>query len=350
MASATPTKACVPCRARKTKCDATTAGLPCSGCVSRNCAEKCVAATRKRRRRPGEPAENVSPPTPASHCLDLNPTTATPRSQRLRTTSLAWDHSPDSPSRQALAPDSIDKRQSQTQLHYYHILKEAVDDGALDDQNDKTGTPFDPDDDDQPWHGVPQLDDIDKEYLNKKKVFDLPTKRYLAVFITSYFTTLEPYAPIIDKGDFIHNFESGTCSLFLLYAILAASSLYVPHETIEECGFAERAEAQATFASRATLLYDFQVESNALDFLQGSLLMTKVLLEHPTDKDFNYWFYNALRLATKLGLYSRLNRNCKPDADHGLYSRIAWALYCRHQYTGEFCRVLPKIRPSIFSS
>ncbi len=91
----------------------------------------------------------------------------------------------------------------------------------------------------------------------------------------------------------------------MLYAILAASSLYVPHETIEECGFAERAEAQATFASRATLLYDFQVESNALDFLQGSLLMTKVLLEHPTDKDFNYWFYNALRLATKLGLYSR---------------------------------------------
>lgn len=91
----------------------------------------------------------------------------------------------------------------------------------------------------------------------------------------------------------------------MLYAILAASSLYVPHATIQECGFADRAEAQATFASRATLLYDFQVESDALAFLQGSLLMTRVLLEHPTDKDSNYWFYNALRLATKLGLYSQ---------------------------------------------
>ncbi len=94
-------------------------------------------------------------------------------------TSLAWEHSPDSASRPALTPDSIDKRQSQTQLHYFHILKEAVDDGALNDQNDKTGTPFDPDDDDQPWHGAPQLDDVDKEYLNKKRVFDLPPKRCL---------------------------------------------------------------------------------------------------------------------------------------------------------------------------
>lgn len=98
----------------------------------------------------------------------------------MRATSLAWSHSPDSPSRQAPTPDSIEKRQSQTQLHYYHILKEAVDDGALDDHNDKTGTPFDPDDDDQPSDGVvPRLDDIDKEYLDKKKVFDLPGKRCL---------------------------------------------------------------------------------------------------------------------------------------------------------------------------
>lgn len=52
--AATPmstTKACVPCRARKTKCDAASVGLPCSGCVSRNCTEQCVISARKRRRR-----------------------------------------------------------------------------------------------------------------------------------------------------------------------------------------------------------------------------------------------------------------------------------------------------------
>ncbi len=80
----------------------------------------------------------------------------------------------------------------------------------------------------------------------------------------------------------------------------------MPHALITECGFVDRADTQAAFASRAALLYDFQVDSDdALACLQGSLLMTKVLLEHPADKDYNYWFYNALRLATKLGLYSQ---------------------------------------------
>lgn len=44
-----PSKACVPCRARKVKCDAAVAGLPCSSCTSRHCAEACVLSARKRR-------------------------------------------------------------------------------------------------------------------------------------------------------------------------------------------------------------------------------------------------------------------------------------------------------------
>ncbi|PMB68790.1 hypothetical protein BM221_005372 [Beauveria bassiana] len=133
MASTTPTKACVPCRGRKTKCDAATIGVPCSGCAN------------------------------------------TPKAQPLRASSLAWSRSPGGSSRHAPTPDSTDKHQSRTQLHYYHILKEAVNDGALDDeQNDKTGTPFDSADE---GHGTPPLDDIDKEYLNKKRVFDLPPRQ-----------------------------------------------------------------------------------------------------------------------------------------------------------------------------
>jgi hypothetical protein len=42
-------KACVPCRARKTKCDAAEIGLPCSSCTSRQCAKDCVLPVRKGR-------------------------------------------------------------------------------------------------------------------------------------------------------------------------------------------------------------------------------------------------------------------------------------------------------------
>lgn len=115
---------------------------------------------------------------------------------------------------------------------------------------------------------------------------------------------MEPYSPIIDKADFVSKFETGTCSLFLLYAMLAVSSLDVAKEVIAECGFSDRAEAQSTFAGGATLSYNFQLDNEMLPLLQGSLLMTRVLLEQPSDKDSNYWFYNALRLAAKLELYS----------------------------------------------
>jgi hypothetical protein len=44
-------KACMPCRARKVKCDAAVVGLPCSTCTSRQCAKECVQLVRKGRTR-----------------------------------------------------------------------------------------------------------------------------------------------------------------------------------------------------------------------------------------------------------------------------------------------------------
>ena len=45
-------KACVPCRARKIKCDAAVVGVPCSSCTSRqSSARECVLSDRKRRTR-----------------------------------------------------------------------------------------------------------------------------------------------------------------------------------------------------------------------------------------------------------------------------------------------------------
>lgn len=50
-ASSTPkiSKACVPCRTRKIKCNAAVVGLPCGSCVSRECPDDCVLSARKRR-------------------------------------------------------------------------------------------------------------------------------------------------------------------------------------------------------------------------------------------------------------------------------------------------------------
>lgn len=51
------------------------------------------------------------------------------------------------------------------------------------------------------------------------------------------------------------------------------------------------------------MLHDFQVESDLLPLLQGSITMGMLIPDYSTDKDFHYWFYNATRLAVKLDIH-----------------------------------------------
>lgn len=107
---------------------------------------------------------------------------------------------------------------------------------------------------------------------------------------------------MINRADFIRNYQSGDCSLFLLRVILTLASLHAPADVLSACGFASRSAAQESFFIKAKLLHDFATEDDPLMMLQGSIILCMVILDHPTDRDFGYWFHNAIRLATKLDL------------------------------------------------
>jgi hypothetical protein len=107
---------------------------------------------------------------------------------------------------------------------------------------------------------------------------------------------------VINRANFIYRYQSGDCSLFLLYAILTVTSLYVPIEVLSGCGFVSHSAAQKSFFYKTSLLHGFSTEDDSLVMLQGSIILCMVCLEHPADKDFGYWYHNAVRLATKLQL------------------------------------------------
>ena len=108
---------------------------------------------------------------------------------------------------------------------------------------------------------------------------------------------------MINRAEFIRGYQSGDCSLFLLRVILTLASLHAPTDVLfASCGFASRSAAQESFFSKAKLLHDFATEDDPMLMLQGSIILCMVILDHPTDRDFGYWFHNALRLATKLDL------------------------------------------------
>ncbi|KAK0716845.1 hypothetical protein B0T26DRAFT_750994 [Lasiosphaeria miniovina] len=210
-----------------------------------------------------------------------------------------------------------DDRQPQMQLHYLDILKDAI--------SCKSYSRI--------YGGVlqmraslkpPQLDDVDREFLARKGVFDLPPRHHLDVLLKTYFERVYPYSPIVDRVDFLSKYASGTFSLFLLYAMLATAS--------------------AAFATRATLLHDLQFESDLLPMLQGSVILGAVIVERPTDKDFHYWLWNASRLAAKMDIYPNATRDLDgtPPAQSRLYRRICWILYCR-----ENCHMIANPRSNL---
>jgi len=139
----------------------------------------------------------------------------------------------------------------------------------------------------------------------------LQTENNRDTFIKAYFDHVHPFAPVINRADFIRGYQSGDCSLFLLRAMLIPASLRVPVDVLSACGFASRSAAQEALFSKAKLLHDFAAEDDPLLTLQGSMILCVVILDHPSDRDFGYWFHNAIRLATKLDLRNRCAYYCR---------------------------------------
>lgn len=171
--------------------------------------------------------------------------------------------------------------------------------------------------------------------------------------VKAYFDHVHPFLPVINRAEFIRGYESGDCSLFLLRVMLTPASLHAPVDVLSACGFSSRSAAQASFFAKANLLHDLIGDDDPLVMLQGSIILCTVILDHPTSRDFGYWFHNAINLATKLNLrdsYVPLSRtmppmlcikriridnkllhSCvresKPRRVLKLYRRMWWALY-----------------------
>ncbi|KAF5550813.1 cutinase transcription factor 1 beta [Fusarium napiforme] len=304
-ASSTPkiSKACVPCRTRKIKCNAAVVGLPCGSCPR----QQQLPTNVSRQTTDSSHSDPVEESIHASHTGS----------------SLRND-----------TPHSRDRRppgQTQADLLYLNILQDTVNDtsAAQTDASDHQSND-EPDDSFNSqihhWNPPPQLDDVDNEYLAKKKVFELPPPRFMDDIVKAYFDYVHPFAPILNRTDFIQSYRSGSCCLFLLHAVAAAASLYVTHDVLIGCGYPDRSTAQASFFSKAKLFHDFHCQGDPLSMLQGSMILGAIILDHPSDRDFQYWFHNSVRRASKMGVQNACLRD---DGSQKLYRRIWWVLHNR---------------------
>lgn len=106
---------------------------------------------------------------------------------------------------------------------------------------------------------------------------------------------------------------------------------YASMDLVEAAGYSDRHVAQREFVFKARLLHDFGCERRQLSLLQGSVVLSSFQPTYAPTKDFRFWFHNAVRLSTQMGLHRQNLREDVDPATYKLCQRIFWTIYVRHQ-------------------
>jgi Fungal specific transcription factor domain len=127
----------------------------------------------------------------------------------------------------------------------------------------------------------------------------------------------------------MQEYEEGRYSPFLMQSILANVVPYASATLLLEAGYSDRGVAQKSFFLKAKRLYDFRCEKGQLRLLQGSIMLSSLSFSYAVDYDFRFWFNNAVRIATQMGLHRDNMIGDINSSDRLLLRRIWWVLYYR---------------------
>lgn len=155
-----------------------------------------------------------------------------------------------------------------------------------------------------------------------------------------FFKHVYPYTPVVDRLQLAQDYAQKRCSTFLLYSIFAITVPYASSGLIQNMSFSSVTDAQREFFLRARLLYDFGCEKGQLNVLQGSIFMSSFQNSFAPDKDFRFWFNNAIHMATLMGLHQRfvlamlfLFSTANENACASETSNVTWIRRCT-EYSG----------------
>ncbi|KAL3444163.1 hypothetical protein BJX65DRAFT_320110 [Aspergillus insuetus] len=117
----------------------------------------------------------------------------------------------------------------------------------------------------------------DLAFLSAKGCLSIPDTQALHEFVRNYFLYVHPGFPVLDEAEFWVSYTRSRAGyskipLFVLQALLFASSPYVTLTTIQACGFRTKTEARNAFYKRAKFLFD--LEDSPLAQAQGAVLLS----------------------------------------------------------------------------
>ncbi|KZL82789.1 cutinase transcription factor 1 beta [Colletotrichum incanum] len=182
-----------------------------------------------------------------------------------------------------------------------------------------------------PMPSIKSLSPEDINYLRMKGAFTLPPAHIREAMIRCYFHYVHPFAPILDAGEFITEYERGRKSLLLLWSMFIAAASFVDDSLLTEDFFPSRRALKRAMYQRAKALYDADYEKDKVTLIQSVFLMGHWYTS--TDDRAGPWHWHgiAISLSHTIGLH-RLQMPTDQQTLQGskpLWRRLWWSLYTR---------------------
>ncbi|RVX67142.1 hypothetical protein B0A52_08576 [Exophiala mesophila] len=278
--------ACLPCRAKKKKCDSLGPNDPCTNCRLGGLECAIVQGRKKRQRR----------------------------------------HYPDSSAtlKQSLPATCSANKEDQVKQVKLAALPNSV---FADHESNKSGLP-------------PYIAEVDKDipmedlnYLKAIGALDIPDSSLCLLAVQAYIQFVHPYLPCVDLQHFLSSIQShgssGRISLLLFQAVIFVALAFIDDRIMQNYNFQNTPEARKIFFRRVKALHDFDVETDRLVMIQASLLMS-YFYETPNEpKDVEHWLGIAITLARSGGLHKAETYSGLELREKRHLKRIWWSCYSR---------------------
>lgn len=308
MSTPRTSKACQTCHRRRVKCDASEVGLPCSRCKNGNIPDCRFIVSRR----------GTYDRKKNKHSLE--DTTGTTGSKD--DSSVSWSKVVD----QMFCDTQASKELNGTSMTY---LGESLLLPLMIGNELKGGARFLRMHQEASSHHTDYITQQELALMEARGAFTRCTPKYERELISIFLNQLYPMYPVVNRKEFLEEYNSDRTPWILLHAICFISSMYAPNSLVQSCGFTDYAQARSSFYTRAKVLFDLNYEKNKLVLIQAQILFS-FNVGRPDDIWYTHtWIGIAVSTAETLGMHRSTTLCNVPERDDSLFRRLWWILFNR---------------------
>ncbi|KAL6916285.1 hypothetical protein FSST1_007780 [Fusarium sambucinum] len=328
--------ACQRCNKRRTKCDGSIIGVPCSACKKSNNHDQCALIQSKRKRGPDgrytlePPSGSESLRRSADITVDNAMDSSMPSLPQRRGQEARSGSERASSSAQAVSPSSqLTIQPSVVGESWYasYVMR-----GYTPGHNSVHRPIGDCNETVQDVTFATKTNEVSSNLSqpqDRPGLSDLPRPDIVDVLIKAYFDRFHTFCPILSKRLFFTSIHEGSVSGTLLRSILFVASLHCDLEVLHRMGHSTRLDANHDLFTNASTSFDMDRDSTRLDMILASYLLHYWFGNPTAYRDCHWWIAAAIRSAQCTGYHRSTSNSQLCPEQRSRWKRIWWCLYVR---------------------